>query len=114
MKIELYIDGEKKIFSTPIVPMLAKRKYLEIESRNEQKREKAKEKGEVYFPTAQEQLDEDDELVGLLADVIFDGQFTINQAYEGAENDYIYKKLHEAIFGKKEEVEDKEGNEQGE
>lgn len=117
MQIELYIDGEKKIFSTPIIPMLAKRKYLEIEARNEKKRDKAKEKGEVYFPSAQEQLDEDDELVGLLADVIFGGQFTVNQVYEGAENDYIYKKLHEAIFGEIKEnakSEDEQGNNQGE
>lgn len=111
MQIELYIDGEKKVFTTPYTPMLAKRKYLELEARSEKKRSEAKENGKVYVPSAQEQLEEDDELVGLLADVIFGGQFTVNQAYEGAENDYIYKKLHEAIFGIKEEGE--QGNNQG-
>lgn len=114
MKIELYIDGEKKLFTTQVRPMLAKRKYLEIEAKAEEKAKKAKENGkEYYIPSAQDQIDEDDELVGILADVVFNGQFTVEQAYKGADNDYIYQKLREAVFGKPKENKGEEGNEQG-
>ena len=40
MQIELYIDDEKKTFTTHVVPMLARRKYLEIEAAAEEKIEK--------------------------------------------------------------------------
>lgn len=105
MQIELYIDGEKRLFTTPFVPMLAKRKYLELMARGEQQGEE---------PTIQQQLEEDDEMVSILADIVFDKQFTIEQIYKGASNDYVYKKLREAIFGIPEQKEEaKEGNEQG-
>lgn len=108
MKIELYIDGEKKLFATPFVPMLAKRKYLEIVA-------KSQEKGnEEYVPTAQEQLDEDDEMIGILSDVVFGGQFTLQQAYLGATNEYNYAKLREAVFGDKPIEEGTEKNPKGE
>jgi len=111
MKIELYIDGEKKLFTTPLVPMLAKRKYLEIESESE---EKAKE-NKGYVPSPQEQLDEEDEMVGILANIVFNGQFTVDQVYNGASDEYVYSKLREAVFGKpkQEENNGEEGNEQG-
>lgn len=111
MKIELRIDGEEKVFTTPIVPYLAKRKYLKIQAAAE---EKAK-KDENYFPSTQEQLDEEDEIVGILADVVFGGQFTVNQVYEGTSEEYMYSKIREAVFG--ETTHDNEieaGNDQGE
>jgi len=103
MNFELYIDGEKKIFTTPVVPMLAKRKYLEVMAKAE---EKAKEKN--YQPTYQDQMEEEDEFVGILANVVFGGQFTVDQVYNGASNEYVYEKLREACFGKPKE--NKEGN----
>lgn len=113
MKIELRIDGEDKVFTTPYVPVLAKRKYLKIQS----EAEKRVEKDENYFPSAQEQLDEEDEIVGILANIVFGGQFTVNQVYEGTSEDYMYGKIREAIFGDPEETDDEdgeEGNDQGE
>lgn len=106
MQIELYIDGEKKVFTAPYVPMLAKRKFLEIEARAEEKRKKDKH----YIPSPQEQLEEENELISILTDVIFKGQFTIEQVYEGASDEYVYEKLREAIYGKRM---DETGNEQG-
>lgn len=107
MQIELYIDGEKKIFTTPIVPMLAKRKFLEIMARAEKKAEE----NENYIPSHEEQLEEEDELIGILANVVFGGQFTVEQVYNGASDEYVYEKLREAVFGKKKV--NSEGNNQG-
>ena len=107
MQIELYIDGEKKVFTTPVVPMLAKRKYFEIMARSE---EKFKEDPN-YVPSYKEQLEEEDELAGVLANVVFGGQFTVEQLYSGASDKYVYSKLREAVFGKPNE--DDKGNEQG-
>lgn len=107
MKIELKIDGEEKIFTTDYVPHLAKRKYLKIQSDEEKKVNK----DENYFPSTQEQMDQEDEILGILADVVFDGQFTVNQVYEGASEDYNYQKVREAVFG--EPSGDDEGNDQG-
>ena len=114
MQIELYIDGEKKVFTAPFVPMLAKRKYLEIEAKNEEKMSKAKEKGEEYIPTPKEQLDEENELLGILCDIVFKKQFTIDQLVNGASDKYVYSKLREAVFGiPAEEDEVDRGNEMG-
>jgi|SRR5690606_30368026 hypothetical protein len=107
MQIELYIDGEKKVFTTPVVPMLARRKYFEIMAKNE---EKLKEDPN-YIPSYKEQLEEEDELLGVLANVIFNGQFTVEQLYNGADYEYVYSKLREAVFGKQMEAD--KGNEQG-
>jgi|SRR5690625_4819452 len=111
MQIELYIDGEKKIFTTPFVPQLAKRKYLEIMAKAEEKAEG----NEHYIPSFKEQLEEENELLGILCDVVFNGQFTIEQLIAGASDDYIYSKLSEAVFGKpkEEKVLMSEGNEVG-
>lgn len=100
MQIELYIDGEKKIFTAPFVPMLAKRKFLEIQAKAEQREDK---------PTSQELIAEDDAIFSILSDVVFKGQFTLEQLYEGASKEYLDEKLLEAIFG----VKSKEGNEKG-
>lgn len=109
MQIELYIDGEKKIFTTPVVPMLAKRKYLEVMAKSEEKA-----KDENYIPTYQDQFEEEDEMVGILANVVFSGQFTVEQVYNGANDTYVYEKLREACFGQKKRIEGNEGNNQGE
>lgn len=112
MKIELKIDGEYKIFTTDIVPNRAKRNYLKIQAETEKKIEK----DENYFPSAQEQMDEEDEIFGILAYTVFNGQFTVDQLHDGAEEEYIYQKVREAVFGepKESDNEDEEGNDQGE
>lgn len=110
MQIELYIDGEKKVFTAPYVPMLAKRKYLEIMVRTEEK-QKA---NENYEPSFKEQLEEENELLGILTDIVFKGQFTIEQLVAGASDEYVYAKLREAVFGEKpSNEEDDSGNEMG-
>lgn len=103
MQIELYIDGEKKVFTTPFVPMLAKRKYLELMARAEERE---------GTPSQTELLKEDDEIFSILSDIVFKNQFTLQQLYEGASTEYIQEKLAEAVFGKKSKLND-EGNEQG-
>ncbi len=103
MKIELVINGETKIFTVPFSPQLAKRKYLEIMA-NAEERERT--------PTVKEQIDEEDALYSILSDVVFKGQFTLNELYEGASHKYNESKLQEAIFGEKSK-ESNEGNEQG-
>lgn len=108
MKIELTIDEEEKVFTTQYVPHLAKRKYLKIQAAEEEKVKK----DENYLPSTQETMDQEDEIVGILADVVFNGQFTVNQVYEGASEDYVYQKVREAVFGVPSE--DDEGNNQGE
>ena len=94
MKIELHIDGEEKVFTTPYIPYLAKRKYLKIQADAEEKVKKDKN----YIPSTQEQMDDEDEIIGILADVVFGGQFTVNQVYAGCSEEYMYKKLREAVF----------------
>lgn len=96
MQIDIYIDGKRKTFTTPIVPMLAKRKYLEIESIADEKAEADKE----YSPSAKEQIEEENEMMAILCDVVFNSQFTVEQLIAGAEEGYIYSKLREAVFGK--------------
>jgi hypothetical protein len=103
MQIELYIDGKKKVFTTPFVPMLAKRKYLEIMAKIEDRGEKV--------PLYKEQLEYDIEMFSILSDIVFNRQFTVEQLYAGAEEEYVHKKLREAIFGIPSE--DDKGNEQG-
>lgn len=90
MQIELYIDGEKKTFTTPFTPMLAKRKYFELQAKAEKREEQ---------PTFEEQLQEEDEMNSILSDIVFKGQFTLEQLYEGASQEYVFQKLTEAIYG---------------
>ncbi|RDW17636.1 hypothetical protein CWR48_14070 [Oceanobacillus arenosus] len=107
MQIKIEINDEEQTFYTPKVPVSAKRKYLEVMAKSE---EKAKD-NENYVSTYQDQLDEEFELAGVLADVVFKGQFTVEQLFDGVESDYLYEKLAEAVFGKKKEG--NEGNNQG-
>ncbi|WP_270577994.1 phage tail assembly chaperone G [Caldibacillus thermoamylovorans] len=100
MQIELYIDGKKKLFTTPFVPMLAKRKYLEVLAKAEQRE----------TTSTIEQLQDDDEIYSILTDIVFKGQFTLDQLYNGNSIEYIQMKMREAIFGIKE---DDGGNEKG-
>lgn len=104
MQIELVIDGKKKIFTAPFTPMLAKRKYFEIMAKAE-KREKE--------PSFEEQLQEEDEINSILSDIVFKGQFTLEQLYEGASQEYVFQKLTEAIYGIKPKGKKEEGNEAG-
>ncbi|MBD8005817.1 phage tail assembly chaperone G [Bacillus norwichensis] len=108
MQIELYIDGELKVFTTPFVPLRAKRLYLKVQMEAEKK---ARE-DENYIPSYEEQMAEEDEIIGILANVVFGGQFTVDQVYDGASDEYVYKKLAEAIFNKSKEKSE-EGNDQG-
>jgi len=101
MQIELFIDGEKKIFTAPFVPMLAKRKYLELMAKEEPQ-------------THKEMIAEDDANISILVDVIFGNQFTVEQVYQGASEDYVREKLREAVFGIKKETESNEANNPGE
>ncbi|WP_099157270.1 phage tail assembly chaperone G [Virgibacillus ndiopensis] len=110
MNIELYIEGEKKTFTVPFVPMLAKRKYLEIQADIEKREE---------TPTAQEILEEDDAMYSILPDIIFEGKFTLDQLYKGVSSEYAKEKLAEAVYGikpkkSKEKKEEDEGNQTGE
>ncbi|MDY7044035.1 hypothetical protein RVS70_07425 [Virgibacillus sp. M23] len=107
MQIELYIDGQKKIFTAPFVPMLARRKYFEIQAKAEEREEN---------PTTKELLAEDDDIMSILTNVVFKDQFTIDQLLNGASKKYVDEKLAEAVFGVKPKTnrEGNEGNEKGE
>lgn len=109
MQIVLYhidpsVTDGKKTFTAPTVPMLAKRKYLEIEAAKEKKGDDAS-KGYT--------TEEFDELCIILTDIVFRKQFTLDQLIEGASEQYIMDKLLEAVFGIKPENELKEGNTEG-
>ena len=70
------------------------------------------EENEDYRPSAQELLDEEIELAGILTDIVFKNQFTIGELLYGVDDKYLYDKLREAVFGEKPK-EQSEGNEQG-
>lgn len=91
MEIELIIDGKKKTFTTPFIPMLARRKFFEFRAKIEQKED---------APTVQETIEEEDEMYSILTDVVFKGQFTLEQLYEGADRSYIDQKLSEVVNGR--------------
>jgi hypothetical protein len=106
MQIELYIDGKKQIFTVPFVPMLARRKYFEIQAKAEEREEQ---------PTTRDLLKEEDEIYSIVTNVVFNDQFTINQLLEGASKKYIDELLMEAIHGiKPKKEEGTEKNNQGE
>ncbi|NJP37193.1 phage tail assembly chaperone G [Alkalicoccus luteus] len=109
MKIELTLNGEKKFFTVPFVPMITRRKYLEFQAKqNNQPEDKL---------TPQDHIDEMDEMYSLLPNVVFKGQFTLDDLYEGASKTYIEDKLIEAVYGikpKSELDENEEGNAPGE
>lgn len=67
MKLELNIDGEKKVFTTGFVSGSFFRRLLEFDEK---------------INYAEITLDETDELVGFVCEV-FGNQFTIEEFYEG-------------------------------
>lgn len=93
MQIDLYIDGEKKTFSAPFVPMAAKRKYLEVQASIEERKETA----EQLSP--KDIIEEDQEMASILTDIIFKDKFTLDELYNGASQKQIDDKLAEAVFG---------------
>ena len=106
MKIELLIDGEEKTFTAPFIPMMANRKWNEILAEAEKRGDEK--------PTAEELLKEDEEVASILTDIIFKGQFTLDELYNGASKEYIDEKLSEALFNsKKKQPKDEEGNKEG-
>jgi len=107
MQIELTIEGKKKIFTAPFVPMMARRKYFEIEA-------KAEEREVDQTFSARELIEEENETFSILVDIVFEKQFTIEELINGASKEYVDTKLTEAVFGvkpKKKKAE--EGNDQG-
>lgn len=105
MQIEITIDGEKKTFVTEQVTMLARRKFLEIQASEEAILE---ERGTI--PT-NEVIKHENEMINILANIVFKGQFTSDELMAGVTDEYFNKKLTEAVFGIKKE--DDEGNEKG-
>lgn len=103
MQIDIMINGEKKTFVTPFVPMLARRKFLEIRAKEEKIFEKHK-----MIP-AEKEIEIENELIHLMTDVVFNKQFTAEELMNGVDTEYFNKKLREAVFGiKDEEVTDGE------
>lgn len=96
LEIELYIDGQMKTFTVPFVPMMAKRRYLEIQ-------EKAEENNEEM--TTSQQIEEDNQLISILSDIVFKNQFTVEDVISGASQEYVYGKIFEAVFGVKKDEE---------
>lgn len=104
MQITININGEDKTFTASKVPMLARRKFMEIRAKEEELIEK-----EGNIP-AKKQIEFENELINILVDIVFRNQFTADELLNGISDDYFDAKLSEAIFGIK-EVE--EGNETG-
>ena len=101
MEIVLEIEGKEKLFTASIKPMLARRKYLELEAKAEERKGPA---------TAKDLLREETEMASILANVVFKGQFTVDELLVGCEFETVVAKLNEAVFGIKEveEVEELE------
>jgi hypothetical protein len=91
MQIELTIDGEKKTFTAPFVPMAAKRRYVEIMAKGEENKN-------ISF---KEQLEEDNAILSILTDIVFKDQFTLDDLYNGASQEYVDQKLLEIVYGVK-------------
>lgn len=108
MQIELTIEGEKKTFTVSQVPMLARRKFLEIRAKED---EILNERSSIPAKT---QIEIENEMINILVDVVFGNQFTAEQLMSGVSDDYFDEKLSEAVFGKIEKKEkSEEGNDKG-
>lgn len=103
MQIEININGENKTFKTTVVPMLARRKFLEVRAKEEEILEE-----HSRIPTEQ-QIELENEMINILVDIVFGNQFTADQLLNGVSDSYFDEKLSEAIFGK---IEGETGNEQ--
>lgn len=102
MKLELIIDGEKKIFTTNFVSGRHFRKVMEYDSKID------------YSNIG---IDETDELVGFVCNV-FDNQFTVDEFYDGIPSHEVISTITSVFIyvrtGKTpEELESEEGNELG-
>lgn len=102
MKLELQIDGENKIFTTPFVSGRHFRKVMEYDEQID------------YSDVNVEQTDE---LVGFVCDV-FDNQFTVDQFYDGIPSHKVISTVSDVFIyvrtGKTpEELESESGNESG-
>lgn len=106
MQIEITIDGEKKTFVTEQVTMLARRKFMEVQAKEEEILEK---RGTIPVT---EVIKHENEMLNILANVVFKGQFTSDELMAGVTEDYFNEKLTEAVFGIKKK-EDDEGNAKG-
>lgn len=105
MQITINIEGKEKTFTTSQVPMLARRKFLEIRAKEEGILE---EKSRI---PAEKQIELENEMINILVEIVFNNQFTADELLSGVSDEYFDKKLHEAIFGIVEN--DEEGNEKG-
>lgn len=106
MQIDIEIEGKKKTFVVSTVPMLARRKFIEIQAKEE---EILKEQHSI---PAKQQIELENEMVNILVDIVFKNQFTADQLLAGVSDEYFDNKLSEAVFGVKTK-ENEEGNEQG-
>jgi|SRR5690625_175106 len=103
MKLELIIDGEKKIFTTNFVSGRHFRKVMEYDEKID------------YSDIG---IDETDELVGFVCEV-FDNQFTVDEFYDGIPSNQVISTITEVFIyvrtGKTSEELEKEqtGNELG-
>jgi len=77
MKLELMIDGKKKIFTTPFVSGLSYRKLLEYDQ---------------TIDYTDMNTDDYDELIGFVCNV-FGDQFTVNEFWEGIASHEIVSTL---------------------
>lgn len=109
MQIDININDEKQTFVASIVPMLARRKFLEIRANEEKTLEE-----HDHIP-AEKQIEFENEMINILVEVVFNNQFTAEQLLSGVSDEYFDKKITEAVFGvKKEDEKDVEqGNEKG-
>lgn len=105
MQITIEIEGKDKTFVATKVPMLARRKFLEIRAKEEKIIEENK-----FIPT-EKQIEFENELINILVDVVFQNQFTADELLSGVTDEYFDEKITEAIFGNPKE--DEEGNEKG-
>jgi len=94
MEITILIDGEEKTFKTGLVPMLARRKFMEIQAEEE---EILEQDGSI---PAKKQIEFENRIASIITDVVFDSQFTVDQLLNGVTDEYFSEKLAEALFGK--------------
>src|SRR5690625_1037987 len=105
MQITINIEGKEKTFTTSQVPMLARRKFLEIRAKEEEIHE---EKSRI---PAEKQIELENEMINILAEIVFNKQFTADELLSGVSDEYFDKKLHDdilSIIEKTEEINEKE------
>lgn len=107
MKIEIKIDGKEKLFTTDVIPMRVRRIFYKLEK-------ESKEKHEENTFTIEDEMNEEDVLIGMLVETVFNNQFTADQLIDGTSDEYFYSKVREAVHGEvNEQEEPKEVDEEG-